>query len=189
MKQIVKNTIVLLVITLVAGSLLAATYAITKNPIKQAEEQAEKEAFLAVFPEASEFQDAEGPFHDTDSLTVGSVKRAKGTNGEELGVAVKVTTSAGYGGDIAMVIGIKTDGTVSGLKILSASNESPGLGANCLKPEFQEQYAGKKTGLTYSKTGAEDNEIDAISGATITTRAVTSAVAAVLDMYEGGADQ
>ena len=185
MKQIIKNTVVLLVITLIAGVSLAATYAITKQPIADAEQKAETEAFLAVFPDAV-FEDYEGPFQDTDTITIGSVKKAKDAAGNEIGIGVKVTTSAGYGGDIVMVLGIGTDGSIAGLKILSAASESPGLGANCLKPEFQEQFAGKTVNLTYSKTGARDNEIDAISGATITTRAVTNAVNAVLEMYEGG---
>ena len=92
-----------------------------------------------------------------------------------------------------MSVGIQNDGTVNGIAILSI-NETAGLGMKASEPEFYEQYSGKQTDHFYvSKDGGEGEQIDAISGATITTRAVTGAVNASLGYYQnvlgGSADE
>lgn len=95
--------------------------------------------------------------------------------GAEGGYVVEVTPS-GFGGEIDMVVGIAPDGTVSGVSIISMS-ETSGLGANATKESFRSQYVGKAGDLAVSKDGGE---IDALTGATITSRAVTSGVNAAL---------
>ena len=94
-----------------------------------------------------------------------------------VGYVVTVTTSEGYGGVIQVSIGIAVDGTVKGIEMLSIS-ETAGLGMNADTPEFKAQYADVLTEeFVVTKTGATaENEIDAISGATITSNAVTNAV-------------
>lgn len=91
----------------------------------------------------------------------------------------------GYGGDISFVIGVKHDGVMTGLSVLSHS-ETAGLGANCTKDEFQSQFAGLKgPEIVYSKTGkSSENEFDAISGATITSKALTGAINAGLSFLD-----
>lgn len=92
------------------------------------------------------------------------------------GYVVTVTDKEGYGGDIQITVGVTKDGTVSGVSILSIS-ETAGLGMRATEAKFQEQYVGKNTDKFYvSKDGGEGEPIDAISGATITSRAFTGAV-------------
>ena len=90
---------------------------------------------------------------------------------DDKGYVVEVTPS-GFGGTIDMVVGVGTDGTVTGVSIISMS-ETSGLGANASKESFRSQFVGKSGVLAVSKDGGE---IDALTGATITSRAVTSGV-------------
>ena len=117
-------------------------------------------------------------------VNIEKVLIARDSSDTKLGYVLNVTTSQGYGGDIKFSIGITNDGTVNGISILSIS-ETAGLGMRAedvLKP----QYAGKNVPeFTVVKTGAaNDSEIDAISGATITSKAVTGAVNGSLYFYQ-----
>lgn len=178
MKNIIKNTAILTVITLVAGILLGFVYDITKEPIAQAKEKAKNEAYQAVMQEAETFEalDVEAIELGISGCVIDEVVAAKA--GEEVkGFVVTTTTSEGYGGNIQVSVGIAADGTVKGIEMLSIS-ETAGLGMNANTPEFKAQYADVLTdAFVVTKTGAAaDNEIDAISGATITSNAVTNAV-------------
>ncbi|MDE5679836.1 MAG: FMN-binding protein, partial [Lachnospiraceae bacterium] len=121
---------------------------------------------------------------ETLGAEVGEIYSAFSHAGSLLGYVLLVTTKEGYGGNIELMVGITMEGSISGISILSIS-ETPGLGmqaGDVLVPQF----AGKMAeAFVYTKTGAAaDNEIDAISGATITTRAVTNAVNAGLYYFE-----
>lgn len=181
MGKIIKNTLILTIITVVAGLGLGLVYEVTKEPIAQTEEQAKKDAWQAVFPDvdADDFTALDVDQDAADTViadlgvkaTVDEVCQA----GDE-GYVVTVTDKEGYGGDIQITVGITTDGTVSGVSILSIS-ETAGLGMRAQEASFQEQYVGKTTDKFYvSKDGGEGEPIDAISGATITSRAFTGAV-------------
>ena len=190
MNKIVKNAIILTVITLIAGLGLGLVYEITKEPIAQAQEAAKKEAWQAVFPEAAiedfepvELDEAVAEAVIAEIGSKGSVNEVCVVKGGELGYVVTTTNSEGYGGDIQITVGIKADGTVNGVSILSIS-ETAGLGMKATEPSFYEQYHGKLTDSFYvAKDGGNGEAIDAISGATITTRAVTNAVNAALGYY------
>lgn len=176
MKNIIKNTAILTVITLVAGILLGLVYDITKEPIALAKEKAKNEAYQAVMKDANTFEQTEVDGLVELPCAINEVVIAKA--GEEVvGYVVTVTTSEGYGGDIQVSIGIAVDGTVKGIEMLSIS-ETAGLGMNANTSEFKAQYADVLTEeFVVTKTGATtENEIDAISGATITSNAVTNAV-------------
>lgn len=191
-----KNCVALLVITLVAGLALSAVNEITKEPIAKAEETARLEAYETVFPDA-EFEtpqdlDAllEGGQASIDSVgltgcTVSDILYANDANGERIGYVVAAVSPNGYGGDISVAVGIdaKTS-TITGFSVLSNS-ETAGLGARCTEDEFVSQFAGKDaTSIEYVKGGgAAGNQIDAISGATVTTNAVTEAVNSALAVY------
>jgi len=191
-----KNCVALLVITLVAGLALSAVNEITKEPIAKAEETARLEAYETVFPDA-EFEtpqdlDAllEGGQAAIDSVgltgcTVSDILYANDANGERIGYVVAAVSPNGYGGDISVAVGIdaKTS-TITGFSVLSNS-ETAGLGARCTEDEFVSQFAGKDaTSIEYVKGGgAAGNQIDAISGATVTTNAVTEAVNSALAVY------
>ena len=189
MREMIKNAGILLAITVIAGFILGAVYQITKGPIAQAEEAAAMEAYKEVFTDASDFTEIEV---DAGALTSGGITgsdinkvlEAKGADGSVLGYVFVITNHEGYAGDIQFTMGVSMDGTTNGISILAIS-ETPGLGMeaeNVLKPQF----AGKKTAqFMYTKTGAvSEEQIDAISGATITTNAVTNGVNAGLYYFQ-----
>ena len=195
MKQIMKDTLILFCITAVAGILLAVVNELTKGPIAEQEAQLRNEAFQAVFADAQSFepialadagQDSSDSANSNEAFItftqahpkseINEVNGAYDATGNLLGYVITVTNKEGYGGEIQFVMGIRMDGTLNGVSILS-TNETVGLGLeaeNVLIPQF----AGKKVeSFVYTKTGAAaDNEIDAISSATITTNAFTNGV-------------
>ena len=187
MKEMMKNTGILLAITVIAGLLLGVVYQVTKEPIAEQEAKAKQEACQEVFADAASFgmigvetMAVEG--YEQESID--EVMEAKDASGELLGYVITVTTKEGYGGDIQFSIGVRLDGTVNGMSILSIS-ETAGLGMRAdevLKPQFAGKNVEK---FVYTKNGAaSDNEIDAISGATITTNAVTNGVNAGLYYFQ-----
>ena len=188
---ILKDTLILTAITLIAGGLLGLVYEITKDPIAQQEELAKQEAYQAVFEGADSFEvcvEADDPDvaaylaeNGFTAQTVNEIMEAKDASGETLGYAINMTTSEGYGGDISFSMGVQMDGTMNGISILSI-NETAGLGMNAQKDEFKNQYSNKNVdSFEVTKTGASaDNQINAISGATITSDAITGGVNAGL---------
>ena len=201
MNKIVKNTIILTAITLISGIALGGVYEITKAPIAQAQEDAKQEEYKEVFQDADEFKELDVDAKEAaqavkdagvDGAVINEAAEAQ-KGGETIGYVVTATDKNGYGGDIQLSVGIQSDGTVTGISILSIS-ETAGLGMNADTPEFKKQYADKKTEQFYvDKDGGEGEQIDSISGATITTRAVTGAVNASLGYYQnvlgGSADE
>lgn len=189
MNKIIKNTVILTLITLIAGICLGAVYEITKEPIAQAQDAAKKEAWQQVFPDADvndfELVDVDQKAADKaiKDLGVKATIDEVCTVGEE-GYVVTATDKEGYGGDIKITVGITADGTINGISILSIS-ETAGLGLRATEPAFYEQYQGKQAEkFVVSKDGGDGEPIDALSGATITSRAVTGAVNAALGYYQ-----
>ena len=186
-----KNCLALLAITLVAGFALSAVNEITKEPIALAEEKARSEAYQTVFSGA-QFQAVENAeellskFNTENAYcSVEDVLEAKDENGNSIGYVMSATSPSGYGGDIRVAVGISSETEeITGFSVL-ANSETAGLGAKCTEDFFTSQFAGKSArGISYTKTGASDNtQIDAISGATVTTNAVTEAVNCALDFY------
>ena len=188
MKSMLKDAAILFVITVFAGLVLGFVYDITKEPIAIAEEKAAQEAYKEVFPDAAAFEEIELAVPEDaeyeaawasagyESVDIGQILWAKDASDTVLGYVIPVTTHAGYGGDITFTMGICMDGTVNGISILSIS-ETAGLGMKAeevLKPQFANKQVAK---FAYTKSGSTmDSEIDAISGATITTDAVVTAV-------------
>ena len=191
MNKIIKNTIILTVITLVSGLLLGLAYEVTKDPIAQSEENAKREAWQAVFPDADltafEETDVDTDVADQVIADLGidaTIDEVCTVDGGDTGYVITATDSEGYGGDIQVVVGITADGTVSGISFLSIS-ETAGLGMNAQNESFYGQYVGVQTDHFYvSKDGGEGEPIDAISGATITSRAVTGVVNAALGYFQ-----
>ena len=191
--KIIRDALALTAITLVSGLALGAVYGITKEPIARQEELAKQEAYQEVFPEAEQFQtvtlDEEMSGQIRSGLdeagytqdSIQEVTEALDDEGQRLGYAITVLTTAGYGGEIQFSMGVSLDSTVNGISFLSIS-ETAGLGMKADTEEFRGQFAQKQVeAFTYTKNGAsEEDEIDAISGATITTSAVTDAVNAGL---------
>lgn len=101
------------------------------------------------------------------------------------GYVIQVTDKDGFGGEIELIIGIDLNKQIKGVEILSIS-ETVGLGMNAKNESFRSQYLNKKVdSFIVTKTGKEkDNEIDSLSSATITSKAVTNGVNGALDFYD-----
>lgn len=201
MNKLVKDALVLTLITLVAGTALGGVYEITKEPIAKAQEAAIQRAYKEVFTSAEKFEDY-GDFDTKKAVkvvkeagyddTIENVVVATDKNGECLGYVITVTSHSGYGGDITFSMGVTKDGVLNGYSITTI-NETAGLGMKAKEEKFMSQFQNKPVAtLEVTKTGAKsDTEIDSISGATITSKAVTNAVNAGFAYYTnvlGGAE-
>ena len=169
-KDILIPTVSLFVICLVVTALLAVTNMLTAPQIQKLSKETEDKTKAEVLASADEFSDALTVSADGKDYTY-----YEGTaSGDTIGYVFK-TSAKGYGGDIDLMVGIDTSGKVTGVSILSIS-ETAGLGMNAKNESFINQYIGKSGTIGVSKNGASDTEIQALTGATITSKAVTSAV-------------
>ncbi len=194
--KFLKNCLALFVITLVAGVSLAFVNEVTKEPIAKAQDKARLEAYEVVYPNAEfkvmdnsdEILKASSKSLEKENLSqcsVDDVLAVTNKNGNLIGYVFSATSPSGYGGDIKVAIGVsnKTN-KITGFTVLSHS-ETAGLGAKATEDEFKSQFIGKSAnGINYTKNGASnDTEIDALSGATITSNAVCEAVDSALAVY------
>ncbi len=191
---IVKDAMILTVITLVAGVALGLVFEITKAPIAAAQEAARQAAYAEVFSDADHFDELEG--FDADKATKAVQKSgypddeitqclvAKDKDGNPLGYVITVVTHAGYGGDITLSVGITNDGIINGYSITDIS-ETAGLGMKATEADFMDQFKGIASGIyEVTKSAPKEMQIEAISGATITSNAVTNAVNAAVSYYD-----
>jgi electron transport complex protein RnfG len=158
----------LFVLTAVAAILLGVVYDITADPILQRQQESEAAAVQSIFATADESRNEN--MSDENITRVLSVFSA----GELIGWAI-FTSPTGYGGSVDLLVAIGADGGVKGLQILNHS-ETPGLGANANSPSFLDQYQNKKTFVKVVKAAPGDDEVLAITSATITSEAVTKGV-------------
>ena len=184
-KDMFKLGLNLLIISAVAALLLALTNSVTASTIAQRNEQANAEARKLVLESAQDFEEVKDVKTDNSKgVEVSEIYEAKDASGNTLGYTLKVLPS-GYGGTIELMVGIDSaKGQVSGINVVSNS-ETAGLGAKSTDPEFSDQYKGKPLEeLSVLKNGTPgDTEIKAISGATITSTAVTNGVDAAIEVY------
>jgi electron transport complex protein RnfG len=199
MREILKLSAILLIICAILAGLLAYTNQLTAPIIAKANEESAKAARTEVLPEAQDFtqisDDTVASIAESIGLTTDDLNEIfeADANGEIIGYTFKCTVS-GFGGDVVVLTGISTGGTIEGVRVLE-QDETPGLGAKSTDADWISQYTGKSISseLTVIKIGtADDSEIVAITGATITSRAVTLAVnharSAFLEL-QGGAVQ
>jgi len=190
--EVVKLGLVLLIITSIAGGLLAFSNTVTSDLIAEAEEAASSgpEVAMAVVPGSAKFENIEEGLieeikSENDKFIDG--KKAVDENGNTVGYGIRtLSTVAGYGGDMELFVGISPDGEVVGTKVLSMA-ETPGLGTNVQNQEFKDQYIGKTTDMNIEvvKSGvSEDNQIQAVAGATFSSNSYTSAVNNALSIFE-----
>jgi len=167
---VIRLGVILFIFAAVVALLLALVNSITKDKIEENKIKDLNNAMAAVFPEAEAFELKEGEY----SEIVQSVYLAK-KGADVLGACV-VTTPNGFGGAINVMTGVDKDGTVVSAKIISMS-ETAGLGSKTQDPKFIDQYSGKKGPFTVVKGSAKaEGEIVAVSGATISSKAVTNGV-------------
>lgn len=191
----IKDSLILCAITLIAGLLLGVIYDMTKDPIAQRKILEKQNTYRAVYETAVEFEESEelaakvlncqNDWNQNGSefgkVVVNEALYAKDASGEVVGYIVSATSREGYGGDVQVAMGIRLDGYIEGLSILDM-NETVGLGARAKEPWFLSQYIDKAVDRFFvSTTGASaENEIDAMTSSTITSKAVTNAVNAAL---------
>jgi H+/Na+-translocating ferredoxin:NAD+ oxidoreductase subunit G len=180
MREVIKLGLVLLIITSIAAVVLAFSNDYTKDIIADVEEKVNNDARMEVLPQAKDFKPLdEQQFKKLQDENNKIIEIYVGYSESEniAGYTIK-TATPGYGGDVLVITGISSEGKLTGMKVVS-HQETPGLGANSTKPDFQEQFEGKlvDSEITVVKSSpSSENEIQAITGATITSRAVTSGV-------------
>lgn len=184
-----KDALVLFAITLVSGLCLGFVYDITKGPIEQATIDKNNRTYQEVLSSASSFTEVEGSVEKIAELAasgelagfggvaIESVLEGTDASGAAVGYVINSLSNDSYGGAVKISVGFDADGTITGVGIREI-NDTPGLGLKAKEPKFKDQYIGKNVDtLVVTKTGASaENEIDAISGATVTSNAVTNAV-------------
>lgn len=176
-KEIIVPTVSLFLISAVVTLLLAVTNSVTAPKIAQLQIETENKTKAAVLSSAEIFSEAQTVTVDGKETTY-----YEGFKGDEKAGYVFVTTEKGYGGDITVMVGVNADGTVSGIDFLSIS-ETAGLGMNADTDKFKNQFSGLSKDIAVVKTAPEGNQIQALTGATITSRAVTAAVNDALNAY------
>lgn len=185
MNQIIKNTLALFGITAVAGLLLGTVYEGTKEARAEQAAKTQQKAYQTVFEDASDFEEVSLKlardavnYSEKEVVIEGAVKALDG-KGNFLGYVVTVTAKEGYGGDIKFSVGVDIENHVTGVSYLSIS-ETAGLGMKAKDKEFIDQYSeaggDSESEFIVNKDGSDGMVIDAIGGATITSRAVTKGV-------------
>ncbi len=183
MKETLTLTVKLLLITAVVAALLGAVNMVTA-PIIEVNGEATFNANLKeVLPEAVNFDLDGTKLPDTESgVTVNGVYCGMLEDGTVVGYVADAVCSEGYGGDVSVMVGVDNEGRITKAKVTDMS-ETPGLGAKS-QTDWIDQYSGLTQNIVVDKNGSagdNPNKIDAISGATITSKAVTKAVNASLD--------
>lgn len=174
-EDIIKPVGVLLAICIIIPLALSVTNKVTAKKIAELENENSKKNMQSLVSA-----------DDFEKCSDGGIEYYTAIKGGDTAAYIFTESAKGYGGDVSVMTAVKPDGTVAGVAILDVSGETPGLGQNAAKESFYSQYAGLKKGVPLLKNGAkaENNEVDAVTGATITSTAVTRAVNAALDDFE-----
>lgn len=178
-KEIVIPALSLFIICIVVTALLGLTNAVTAPKIEELAVETQEAAKKEVLADAASFGDAEQTQLNGTTYTY---YKGLAADGSVMGYVVE-TVSKGYGGDISLMVGVAVDGTVQGVSILSI-NETAGLGMNAENPEFLGQFLGKSGTIGVQKNGSSDTEIQALTGATITSEAMADGVNQALFVCE-----
>lgn len=201
-KKIVHDALILFAFTIVLGLLLAIVYGITKEPIEQVNYEKTQNAYKQVFADADSFEAyAEFDADAANSLLtdagyadeIEDVVAAKDVSGNVIGYVITVTAKDASQSTITFSVGIQNDGTVNGYSITSIA-ETPGLGMKAQEEAFYSQFENKKVDSfsVVKQTPASDSEIEAISGSTITSKAMANGVNACITYFQnvlGGANE
>ncbi len=173
-KTVLITTIALTLICAISAGFLALTNRLTANRIAQAEVQAQEEAMQRIIS-VKKFEKA--TYNDNEYFI------AKNEIEQVLGYIFTFSEN-GYGGAVKVMTGISPDGNIIAIEVLSADDETPGLGQNATKSDFWKLFKGQSGQLKVSKSASADGEIQAMTGATITSRAVVSAVNKATELFE-----
>lgn len=175
----------LVIVTLVASTALGYVYELTKGPIAAAKLAAKMKAIDEVVvpydnnPVEEMYKiSVEG---SVDSLEVYPAKK----DGKLMASAIRSFSPKGYGGNIWLMVGLLPDGNIQSIVVLE-HKETPGLGTKMNNIEFQEQFLGKNPSSFNLKVQKDGGDVDALTGATITSRAFGGATQLAFDTYMKG---
>ena len=200
-KKIVHDALVLTAFTLILGFILGAVNEITKEPIAKANKAAQDAAYREVFKDADSFEDnADFTAENAEKIIAKSdytndeiigVTNALDKSGNVIGYVINVTSHEGSQADITFSVGIKNDGTVNGYSITDIS-ETPGLGMKAEEEDFYSQFENKTVDkfTVVKQKPASDDQIEAITGSTITSKAMANGCNAAIYYFQnalGGA--
>lgn len=179
--NIIKNAMILFTVTIIAAVLLGFTYEITIEPIRVQNELQKTAAFKGIF-ETGTFEELE--INLSEDSKIQSVFKV--IQDEEIqGYVFQIDTKEGYGGLISLVVGLKVDGSMKGIDVIK-HGETPGLGAKIDETEFKNQFMKRMSTelIVVKSTSSSDDEIEAISGATISSRAVVGGINESLSYFD-----
>jgi electron transport complex protein RnfG len=186
MKEIARLILVLVAICLAAALALSQVYSFTKGPIENALREERLRAIRTVLPA----YDNE-PDRDVVSVVTGTDDEGAEivteyyigrSGGEIVGIAFEASSPAGYSGDIDLMVGIDTEGIITGVEVISHA-ETPGLGSKITELQFLDLFPGRNLENTRWAVKKDGGDIDQITGATISPRAVVEAIYAGLEDF------
>ena len=175
--EIITPTAVLAIICVVVTLALSSTNLLTAGKIEALAIETQNKAMEKLI-EADEYHELPATTSFGDITYYAAIK-----GGDTVG-CIFVTEANGYGGVVSVMTAVDMEGKIIAVEILAASDETPGLGQNVTKPNWYAQFAGLKDDITVIKGGSanqENNEVNAVTGATISSKAVTTAVNQALD--------
>ena len=181
MRDIIRLVVILTLVCIVAAMALARVYEFTKEPIAQQRRLARLRAVKGVLPEHEN-----QPDQDTIEIDLGNgdIKLVYlGLSGDKInGVAFEIKNGEGYGGEIVAMLGLKTNGEIYGVEIVR-HGETPGLGAKIVNQGFRDQFQGKSLENTNFMLKKDGGDLDQITGATISPRAIIKGIKEGLEFY------
>ncbi len=197
LQRIPKPVIALTLITAIAGLALSGVYSMTKDTIDTQKAEAARASFRVVCPGAETFEETaavrtaleENPGVWGSSFGRSKIREAyegRDAEGNVVGYVVSVTSSDGFDGDITLALGLNTEGAINGISFTEL-HETAGMGMRANEDSFKGQFAGRTMypfKLTKNGEASSEDEIDGISGASVTSSAVVNAVNAGLDFYQ-----
>jgi electron transport complex protein RnfG len=186
MNETLKLGLILFLITAVSAVVLGFSNDVTSVKIAETEKMTNDQARKEVLEDAEDFKPLdESEFNRIVSDNPDVIEIYEGYSGDNLVGYTFKTRSSGYGGELQVMTGISTEGMITGMKVIS-HGETPGLGANCKNPEFQDQFKDKPVDnelIAVKKEASNDNEIQALTSATITSNAVTAGVNTAREVF------
>lgn len=181
-----KNMVIaLLVITALAGLALAFVYSVTKGPIAESQKRKINNAIKMVVPDFDSISDTTiMPSDGKDSIRIHRLFKG----GVPVGSAVETYTDKGFGGHVSLMVGFKPDGSITNIEVLE-HKETPGLGTKMALPAFKDQFKNLNPGDVPGgilKVKKDGGTVDAITAATISSRAFCDAVNRAVAANKGG---
>ncbi|MDD2412373.1 MAG: RnfABCDGE type electron transport complex subunit G [Bacteroidales bacterium] len=171
--NLINMSVTLFLITAISAVVLASVYSLTKEPIAQAKAQKLETAVQNVMPEFDRLEQKEIPAFDMPKKTLLLNIAYKGD--EIVGYAINSYTNKGFSGDINVMVGLLTDGTINDTYVLE-HKETPGLGTKMSDDKFRNQFKGLDPTTKKLYVKKDGGDVDAITAATISSRAFCDAL-------------